>query len=97
MNDFAKEYERQCIAAFAALDEKLFPQERMDRFQKESEDAVTAGRNLCPCGDKTMSRIYPVGNHLSDGWICPKHAQEMWQAGILRGAIVFDMTKDVVS
>lgn len=87
------EYESQVMKAMLALDEKLFPQATMDEFEHASQSDIEQKKNLCPCGVQTMKRIYPVGHHLSNGWICPDHAQAMWMKGILHGSVVFDMTK----
>jgi len=73
------------------IHDKLFPPDGMNKFERESQEMIAAGTNKCPCGEPTMERIYPVGHHLSAGWVCSKHAQAMWQKGILHGSVVFNM------
>jgi len=90
MSDFTDEYERQMLASMNKLHDVLFPPAAVAEFERTSQADIESGRNLCPCGAKTMERIYPVGHHFSNGWVCPTHAQSMWTKGILRFCTIFN-------
>jgi hypothetical protein len=92
VSEIKDDYVEQVMSGMMKLHDQLFPPDRMDRYEKQAQEDIAAGLNLCEkCKTVTMSRLYPASK---GGWICKKCSDVLFQAGMLgNGRMVFDMTK----